>query len=446
MGRPRAKVLTRISRNTYQNMAGRGSSSSTRQPTLTSTPDPSAARAAPPTTLPCGRASWTYSNLCLMGTWIQKDADSRSEDTRRWSWTTPWGYHASGNPASSPCPRKYTWPSSGCKVLACPSTRTRRQSIQQGGRRPGHGGSRGTSATGRRPIPGVDVGPNPRVQERTGRWQLKGKQRDVNPFTVSGARQLLQARSWPGNASGKQIIINPTRWTPPEWPVTRPMLSGRMWAMIRRKHVEQQYSSWEKTVLWRLAHGAFSLNPMGRARQGCLCCQGGWVETAHLLQCPATAGARYWIHHRLTSWHRCIIPPITVLHWLGSSIPRETSKMPNPNIALWHSIRVLFVTSIWAVYGKTLAHHRQQTPGAQADDPARHAAGDVLAHFHTKLRLEMKMQWRRAWQPILVTKRRGTATRVATGKAVFWLVWGRNGVFLQVQPTGEDATPTLRLT
>jgi hypothetical protein len=120
--------------------------------------------------------------------------------------------------------------------------------------------------------------------------------------------------------------------------------------------------------------------------------------------------------------------------------------MPKPNIALWHSIRVLFVSSLWAVYGKTLAQHRQQTPQDQADDPARHVAGDVLSHFHTKLRLEMKMQWRRARQPALVTKRKGTATRAATGEAVFWLAWGRNGVFLQAQPTGEDATPTLRLT
>ena len=108
--------------------------------------------------------------------------------------------------------------------------------------------------------------------------------------------------------------------------------------------------------------------------------------------------------------------------------------------------RVLFVTSLWAVYGETLAQDRQQTPHAQADDPARHAAGDVLSHFHTEFRLEMKMQWRRARQPALVTKRRGTATRVATGEAVFWLAWGGNGAFLQVQPIGEDATPTLRLT
>jgi hypothetical protein len=119
----------------------------------------------------------------------------------------------------------------------------------------------GLPQRGDAPIPGVDVGQNPRVHERTWRWQLNGKQRDVTPFTVSGARQLLQARTWPETASGKQTTINPTRWTPPEWPVTRPTLSGRMWAMTWRNMCSNKNCPRENTVMWRLAHGALPLPP-----------------------------------------------------------------------------------------------------------------------------------------------------------------------------------------
>ena len=381
-----------------------------------------------------------------MGTWTQKDADSRSEDSTLVvddALGTSYIRKSSIKPLSAEVHAALLrLRALGVSFDIDHIARANNKVADALAKTAAEGRPQRGDAT----IPGVDDGPNPRVQERTWRWQLNGKQCDITPFTVSGARQLLQARTWPGNAAGKQTTINPTRWTPPEWPVTRPTLSGRMWATTWRNMWSNKSCSREKIVMWRLAHGALPLPPMGRARRGCLCCQGGWVETAHLFQCPATAGARYWIHHLLSSWHGSILPPITVPHWLGASVPREISKMPKPNIALWHSIRVLFVSSLWTVYGKTLAQHRQQTPQDQADDPSRHAAGDVLSHFHTKLRLEMKMQWRRARQPALVTKRKGTATRAATGEAVFWLAWGRNGVFLQAQPTGEDATPTLRLT
>ena len=33
-------------------------------------------------------------------------------------------------------------------------------------------------------------------------------------------------------------------------------------------------SLWAKSVKWRLAHWELPLPPIGRARQGCLCCQG----------------------------------------------------------------------------------------------------------------------------------------------------------------------------
>jgi hypothetical protein len=109
--------------------------------------------------------------------------------------------------------------------------RTHRQSIQQGGRSPGKSGSRGTSTAGRRPHPGSRRRPKPPSPREDLEMAAQRKTTRCHPLHSQRGRTAPPSEVVAEQRIRQTNTFNPTRWTPPEWPVTRTMLSGRMWAM-----------------------------------------------------------------------------------------------------------------------------------------------------------------------------------------------------------------------
>ena len=167
-GRPRARAPTRISRDTNANTAGRGSSSSIRQQTRTSTPDPSASHEQP-SRIPCHvvgpRGCRTACDRWERGPRRMQTQDPRRLDAGR-------GRRLGDviHPKSSIKPLSAEVHAALLRLRAL-GVSFDIDHIARANNKVADAlakaAAEGRPQRGDASIPGVDVGPNPRVQERT---------------------------------------------------------------------------------------------------------------------------------------------------------------------------------------------------------------------------------------------------------------------------------------